>query len=354
MKNKSYLTRSVADHLAEKLLGHAHVRSLLERLVIGDRLPHALLFSGPPAIGKKTAALAFAGAFMEMERRRRKHSERPWLDASLIASGNHPDLHFLTPEEDKKDIAVESVRTFISELQLQPFFAPVRVGLINDAHRLSIAAANALLMTLEEPPPNTLIILISEAEHRLAQTIRSRCQNVHFSYLTEDELQSILSRLIAEASLSEPELASRLSAACDGTLAILGLSPFFEQKTGCLEKKKELAEHLQLLLSESLRLNELLNPAKLQGRGLDLSSLTKLSSRALAGESKEERHRRSAIWAIERNLIRKMVFSRDLGPEERKRWASLLLHWIEVERLVTERNANPELQVANFFIALAP
>jgi DNA polymerase-3 subunit delta' len=96
----------------------------------------------------------------------------------LLASGTHPDLFRLTPLEDKTQISVAQVRELIGDLSLHSQLLGARVGLISPADAMNAAAANALLKTLEEPPPGCFLLLLSERPARMPATIRSRCQRL--------------------------------------------------------------------------------------------------------------------------------------------------------------------------------
>ena len=152
-------------------------QGLRERLAAG-RLPHALLFTGPEGVGKKELALAFIqAAFCER------------TDGAGIAcgqcnpcrqtlAGSHPDLHRVEPEEDAKTqiLKVDQIRALVATLTKTSQFGGHRFALIAPADHMNENAANALLKTLEEPGPNSILILLSALPGRLLPTIRSRCQ----------------------------------------------------------------------------------------------------------------------------------------------------------------------------------
>lgn len=150
------------------------------------RLAHGLLFHGASGIGKNAFAIDFAHWLM---------CEQPLSDKAcgeckacqLILAGSHPDLLSLTPEEEGKAIKVDQVRELIEKLSLTGHSQGYRVVIISPADALNINASNSLLKTLEEPPANTILILISDKPSNLMATIRSRTQMVRFDLPSEEQ-----------------------------------------------------------------------------------------------------------------------------------------------------------------------
>ncbi len=139
------------------------------------RLGHALLVHADPGCGGEL--LATWAAQLVLCRR----DDAPCgqcVDCLHCASGQHPDLYRVQPGGDSKQIRVEDVRDFSAELALTSHGGGYRVGIVTPAEALNATAANALLKTLEEPPPRTLIVLVSAAPARLPATIRSRCMRL--------------------------------------------------------------------------------------------------------------------------------------------------------------------------------
>lgn len=173
------------------------VDSAQRLLSLRSQLPHAILLHGRAGLGKYALAQAFAQLLLcenktaetgEPERACGVCSSCHWF-----ALGNHPDLHLLQPSvldeaddagtERKKSawISVEQVRHAIDFLQLSSHRNGLRIVLINPAETMNAAAANALLKTLEEPPEQTLLILVSHHASRLLPTILSRCHSLRVS-----------------------------------------------------------------------------------------------------------------------------------------------------------------------------
>jgi DNA polymerase-3 subunit delta' len=165
------------------------------------------LFHGLRSVGKATAAY-------DLARRLNCLGD----DAALCAAcrqydaGTYPDLITLRPE-DKPSITIEQVRQLTSALSLSLYVAAgVRVVIIDDAHALTTEAQNALLKLIEEPPPQTIFILIADHAEALLPTVRSRCTAVYFPRLAAD---TIAAWLLQHHSV-KPTLAAEFAAASDG------------------------------------------------------------------------------------------------------------------------------------------
>jgi DNA polymerase-3 subunit delta' len=110
-----------------------------------------------------------------------------------VAAGSHADIHYIEP--DGQFIKIEQVRELQRELSLRPYEAPRKACIIESAERFNQAAGNSLLKTLEEPPGNAIIILLTENAGMLLPTIRSRCQLIRFSPLSPENIRLLLERL---------------------------------------------------------------------------------------------------------------------------------------------------------------
>jgi DNA polymerase-3 subunit delta' len=125
-----------------------------------------------------------------------------------IDSGVHPDLLIILPEGGQ--IRIEEIRAIDDMLSLKPFEGRLKVVIVDDANTMNPFAANAFLKTLEEPPGDSLIILISSNPERLPDTIRSRCSRVNFTPLSYEACKKVIEKVISQGS-RVPTTASRLS-----------------------------------------------------------------------------------------------------------------------------------------------
>lgn len=162
-------------------------KSWIDRIDHG-RLPHAVLLAGPVGVGKRAAAAWMAA-------RRFGGMPGPVLPQYPFERPVHADLRWIEPPEDKTNILIDQVRDLVGELQLTSYEGLGKVAVIEPANAMTTSAANSLLKTLEEPPGDTLLILIADRTGRLPATVFSRCQRIDFAPPTEAEGLAWLDRL---------------------------------------------------------------------------------------------------------------------------------------------------------------
>lgn len=154
-------------------------RQLLQRKA-DNRLPHALLCSGPAGLGKRQFAEHFVQALLCTAPTREGFPCGLCRTCRLFLAGNHPDYLRVEPTEEGKPIKVDQIRELVAFLGYTSQLGGYKIALLNPAERMNLNAANSLLKTLEEPPGNSLLVLLSTAPARLPATIRSRCQQLLF------------------------------------------------------------------------------------------------------------------------------------------------------------------------------
>ncbi|MCP4749571.1 MAG: DNA polymerase III subunit delta' [Proteobacteria bacterium] len=170
----------------EKIVGH---ESIIQRLISTfrrDHVPSAYLFVGQEGIGKSGLVKEFA----RLMNCRTNEICHQCDSCRMFDNDSHPDFHVIQPSG--KDIRISQIHSLIEQLSLKPAYARKRVVLVKSAHRLNQESANSFLKILEEPPLNTLIILMTADENQLLETIVSRCQKVLFSPLTRSQLKRII------------------------------------------------------------------------------------------------------------------------------------------------------------------
>jgi DNA polymerase-3 subunit delta' len=183
----------------EAIKGHERPVNILKRALANDTLAHAYLFSGEEGIGKKLTAVTTAAA-VNCPDRGPQGGCGVCPSCRKVSSGGHPDVHLLTP--DGEEIKIDQIRQIQAEFSLKPFEGAKKTLIVDSAERMNQASSNAFLKTLEEPPGDALIILITTMPQSLLPTIRSRCQEIRFQPLPRSTLAQIL---VGERGLSEDD-----------------------------------------------------------------------------------------------------------------------------------------------------
>ena len=202
------------DTAWENILGQREPKRRLRRLLETDRLPHALLFSGPEGVGKRRTAEALAAALL-CSSPAAGHPCGTCESCRAFSRGIHPDFFFVVPEavgKGARSIRIEAMRALGSALARPPELAPRQVALIDDAQRMNEAAANSFLKTLEEPTGDVVFLLVTGMRAALLDTVVSRCLEIPFGPLALPELSEVLRRHGVEA-----EEAAALAALADGS-----------------------------------------------------------------------------------------------------------------------------------------
>jgi DNA polymerase-3 subunit delta' len=217
----------------EAIEGHDRPLTILKRALAHDALAHAYLFSGEEGIGKKMTAFALAAA---------ANCTSPVAEGGCgvcpscrkVASQGHPDVRVLAADGD--EIKIDQIRQIQDDLSLRPFEGTKKVLIVDGADAMNQASANAFLKTLEEPPGDALILLITALPQSLLATIRSRCQEIRFLPLPRHTLAQTLMK---KRGLSEED-AWFLAALAQGSLG-RGLAMDVEQEKA---DRKEIVELL--------------------------------------------------------------------------------------------------------------
>lgn len=196
----------------EKIIGQEQAIKFLFNSYRQQKVSHAYIFLGPKGVGKSLVARFFA-QFINCEDR----DNAPCLKCppcQKIEHNNHPDVSWIRPEEDSQGIKIEAIRELQERISLKPYEAKTKVFIIEEADYLLEDAANCLLKTLEEPPGDSLLMLIAQDKGKILPTILSRCQLIKFSRLRLKEIEEFL---IAKKGL-ESEKARFFSRIVEGSL----------------------------------------------------------------------------------------------------------------------------------------
>ena len=214
------------------IAGHRSILTLLSRAVMRETFLPTLLFVGPNGVGKRRTAMALAQA-VNCEKPvsskidsayptagRQSDTSDVGVDAcgqcescQRIDRGLHADVLLVAPGENGT-IKIDQIRTAIEHSSYRPFEGRRRCVIIDDADKLVFPAQNALLKTLEEPPPTSLFVLVSARPDKLLATVRSRCPQFRFGPLTPAE---IAAELVRSHDYSET-VANITAASADGSL----------------------------------------------------------------------------------------------------------------------------------------
>jgi DNA polymerase III subunit delta' len=240
---------------SNEIIGHKDIIARFYEAIKNRHVASALLFSGPDGIGKKRVALHLAQALNCLKFDAHGPCQQ-CTSCRKIAALNHPEVKIITKEEKAKNLKIEQIFQLRADISLRPVEAIRKVYIIDDAHILTRDAANCLLKTLEEPPPNSLLILITANPSALLITVRSRCQKIEFKPLPAAEVMSQLQ----EKGQLENDQALFLADFAGGSLG-LALT-YLEQ--GVLEKKAELDDFLLRINEEDLAV--VLTQAQAYGR----------------------------------------------------------------------------------------
>jgi len=171
----------------ENLIGQERVKKLLKKIIETEKIPHAFLFYGKDGVGKRNFAIEFS---------------------KIINGLNESLLKDITIIEEEKSIGIDKIR----ELKRTSYLSPqgkFRINIINNAHLLTIEAANSLLKILEEPPERTIFILITPFPEKLPDTVISRCLPVHFSPIPTKSIEEKIKERVENQE--EVKLISRIS-----------------------------------------------------------------------------------------------------------------------------------------------
>jgi len=180
-----------------------------------DRLGHALLLCGPPAMGKREVAEVLAKRLLCPTPGAQGRACGQCRSCRLFEAGTHADIQRVNfelndrGEKLKTEISVEQIRRLGEWFSLTPQFGHVQVAIIGPAEGMNMSAANALLKTLEEPSSNRYVLLVTDHPGRLSATIRSRCQRLEFRVPQLD----VARRWLRERGASEADADAALDAA---------------------------------------------------------------------------------------------------------------------------------------------
>jgi DNA polymerase-3 subunit delta' len=174
--------------LYSKVAGQEEIKASLIKSITNNQISHCYIFEGPKGMGKYDLALIFAQSlFCE------NFTLNPCNECSScikINSSNHPDLHIIN--NDEATIKREEIDDLIESVYKKPYESNKKVYIIKAAHEMTTQAANTFLKTLEEPPGDSTIILLTTNSNFLLPTIVSRCQTIKFRNVSKETIKKYL------------------------------------------------------------------------------------------------------------------------------------------------------------------
>ena len=299
--------------------------------MLGSRVPHAILISGPGSVGKVSLALDLAAGLLCTGASGRDRPCRTCRTCRMVEHGNHPDLHWLGTVGPGNEVRIggrpgepRGVRDLVTELAFLPVEGGARVAIVRDFHRASEDSQSAILKTLEEPLPDTTVILCADDEDVLLPTIRSRCARIRLGVVGVRDVE----RLLVERGLSDAPTAARLARLTGGRAGLavayasaVGAEAIRGELTRTLLDLLELGPSRRLaaakpLLSRAMDLDALLSPAapaeatpRRTGRGRGSPATTVQPSDAVEGtdeaadEAPDEAAAKRAPAAVRRRAL---------------------------------------------------
>ncbi|MGR8948411.1 MAG: DNA polymerase III subunit delta' [Gammaproteobacteria bacterium] len=188
----------------------------LSTTLASGQLGHAHLFSGRAGVGHHEFAVEFTQLLL-CEAPSPAHYCGTCRSCILFDAGNHPDYSLTAPEEEGKTIGVDQIRALADFYALKAHYGGRKVSIISPAENMNRAASNALLKTLEEPPPGATIILVTDRYDAITMTVRSRCQRTSFEHVDRQLAGDWLREQLGDASDED----ALLNASCGAPLLAL-------------------------------------------------------------------------------------------------------------------------------------
>jgi DNA polymerase III subunit delta' len=335
------------------LIGNENVKDSLRRLVLAGRVPGAMLFAGPEGVGKRAFAFEMArmlicpvagcgecsvctriGVFDIPKFEKGEETDKVFLSG-------HPDVGMVLPY--KRNLRVGAIRALESESYFRPFEGGRRVFVIEDAEKMNDSSSNALLKTLEEPPPTTHLILISSRPDSLLQTIRSRCQTIRFSPITSNEIEGFLKDK-GKLNGEDAALAARASRGSIGAALDLDIDWFRAARAQMLELLRSaiISGNIFSMLQASEQINDAKNKDRFEESITILQTLIRDVFVISKGAGPEEITNYDMFQSLKE-------FSEQVSTSRIDKWA------LQIEDLLLGLNVNINRKVAtdSLFVKMA-
>jgi len=310
------LPRKYRPQRFEDLVGQEAVARTLTNAITENRVAPAYLLTGPRGVGKTSTARLLARA-LNCEKGPTPHPCGVCASCrEILSRGDSLDVHEIDGASNRK---IENARELIETIRYAPQRDRFRIAIIDEVHMLTTEAFNALLKTLEEPPPHARFLLASTELHRIPATIVSRCQRFQFRALSEAEIAAQLHKVAAAEKIqATPEALRTLAAAAEGSLRD-GLS-LLDQAATLSAGVVDEARCAEILALVDRQLLEAVYSAAASGdRGAAVSALAKL-----ADKGSDPRHVfKELITLLRRLLLSSAGGEVEATPAERERLSVL-------------------------------
>ncbi|MCD6291472.1 MAG: DNA polymerase III subunit gamma/tau [Anaerolineae bacterium] len=209
------LYRKWRSQTFEEIVGQEHVTRTLQNALREGRLAHAYLFAGPRGTGKTSTARILAKAVNCLA----EPEKRPCNQCSICQAINEGRLLDLVEIDAASNTSVDDIRDLRDKVGFRPNEARMKFYIIDEVHMLSNSAFNALLKTLEEPPPHVVFVLCTTEPHRIPPTVLSRCQRFDFRRISTADITAHLARIVAaEGYKAEPEALTLIARTATGSM----------------------------------------------------------------------------------------------------------------------------------------
>lgn len=222
------------------MIGHEWAVQLLKGHLAQGAPRHAYLFSGPKSVGHRTLALRFAQAINAEHPSAVGEFDPQSRTSQQFEDMQHPDLALIERQEGDRDIKIEAVRQLEHNIVLAPYMAKYRIVLLRNIEEANPYAANALLKTLEEPPPRVVLMLTTVNAEALLPTIVSRCEVIRLRRVPRQALaQGLITQQAIESE--QAKLLAHISNGCPGYAIRLQCEPYLmEQRIQWLDEQQQL------------------------------------------------------------------------------------------------------------------
>ncbi|MGI6341039.1 MAG: ATP-binding protein [Minisyncoccales bacterium] len=167
------------------VIGHEKQKEFLTKVVLNKKIPHAFLFAGEDMVGKKTLAFAFAKLILCDNNACQTCKTCTDIDKRIS-----PDLYFVSDENN--NIEIDKIRAVREFLRLKSYSNKKKIAIIDNAHLMGNDAQNSILKLLEEPPENSILILVTSFKEMILETIKSRVQEINFNKVSRKEIEEYL------------------------------------------------------------------------------------------------------------------------------------------------------------------